>query len=67
MIEDFNLMMTSLFVSRFSSNLEANASELLENLEEMFPRYFCVSYRNEKVVDIKRMLQTRNKLLNKML
>ena len=25
--------------SRFSSNSEANASELLENLEEMFPRY----------------------------
>ena len=25
--------------SRFSSNSEASASELLENLEEMFPRY----------------------------
>ena len=25
--------------SRFSSNSEANASELLENLEEMFLRY----------------------------
>ena len=25
--------------SRFSNNTEANASELLENLEEMFPHY----------------------------
>ena len=26
--------------ARFSSNSEANASELLENPEEMFPRYY---------------------------
>ena len=26
--------------SRFSSNSEADASELLENLEEMFPWYY---------------------------
>ena len=26
--------------SRFSSNSEAKASELLENLEEIFPRYW---------------------------
>ena len=28
--------------SRFSSNSEADASELPENLEEMFPRYYMV-------------------------
>ena len=27
--------------SRFSSNSEADASELLENREEMLPRYAC--------------------------
>ena len=34
------------FLSRFSSNSDAFASELLENLEEMFPRYLeCGSYQ----------------------
>ena len=46
MVEDMNLMISELFMwyrrnisSRFSSNSEANASELPENLEELFPRY----------------------------
>ena len=30
---------TKTFLPRFYSNSEANASELLQNLEEMFPRY----------------------------
>ena len=45
-VEDWNLLKTSLCMqyrgnisSIFSSNSEANASELLENLEEMFSRY----------------------------
>ena len=29
--------------SRFSSNSEANDSELLRNLEELFPRYYIHS------------------------
>ena len=29
--------------SRFSRNSEANTTELLENLEEMFPRYYTNS------------------------
>ena len=28
--------------SRFSTNFEASTSELLENLEEMFPKLFTV-------------------------
>ena len=34
--------------SRFCSNSEADASELLHNLEEMFPRYL---YINEWAMD----------------
>ena len=33
---DLNLLLT---YSRFSINSEANASELIENVEETFPRY----------------------------
>ena len=29
--------------SKFCRNSEANASELLENLEEMYPRYWTVN------------------------
>ena len=32
--------------SRFSSNSEANASELLENLEDMFLRHYMVMLLN---------------------
>ena len=46
MCEDLNLLITSLSMwyrgnisSRISNNSEANASELLEILEEMCPRY----------------------------
>ena len=34
-----NIVKRGNFSSRFSSNSKANASELLENLEEMFTRY----------------------------
>ena len=40
MIEDLNIIVhLGNISSKFSSNSEADASELLENLEEMFPRY----------------------------
>ena len=46
MVEDLNIMITSLSISylgnmssRLSSNCEADASQLLDNLEEMFPRH----------------------------
>ena len=35
--------------SRFTSNSEANASELLVNLEEMFPRYLYYLMCNEQM------------------
>ena len=38
LIIDYKLLVT--ISSRFSSNSEAKASELLENHEEMFPRYY---------------------------
>ena len=40
----FTLYYMSNKTSRFSSNSEANASELLENLEEMYPRYHIHCY-----------------------
>ena len=40
-IEHLNMLITSPFISsRFSNNSEANASELRDNLEEMFPQYY---------------------------
>ena len=46
MVKDLNLRIKSLSTyyreknsSRFATNSEENASELLENLKEMFPRY----------------------------
>ena len=46
---------------RFSDNSKANASELLENLEEMFPRYKWVSiFYHQKCLASKRL----NKVLS---
>ena len=51
-VEDLNMLNISLctqcrgnIYSRFSSNSEALASELIENLEEMFPRHLYIRVR----------------------
>ena len=36
---------------RFSINFEAFASELLENLEEIFPRYTIYSFQNSHIAE----------------
>ena len=37
--------------SRFSTNSDSNASELLETLEDMFPRYYMQSDRCSMIID----------------
>ena len=36
--------------SSYSSNSEASASELLENLEEMFPLYYTISVGTNRLL-----------------
>ena len=38
-VEDIKYVNRNIIYSKFSSNSEANSSELPENLEYMFPRY----------------------------
>ena len=58
MAKDSNMLNISLWIlyqenisSRFPSNSEVNGSELLENLEEMFPRYWYQMVDHEQTME----------------